>query len=232
MRSCNRLLFIAGLVVIIALCTLFAGCTSMQEIVQPPATTPLPAPVETTGPVGTNVVPTTAVVQTLPAEPIRKPLSDTEFLLAYNTSQAKILDLVITINTELIKDSVQGNISPDYTALGSYARRLGSSADEEIAGMLKFREISDQANESRKEYYINYLMRLKPFAANLETGSSLAQKRDFNLASRFFSNAKNDLTLVRAQEMPEHLKVISQVRENLGPFMDRIEQQGTYPVPA
>jgi hypothetical protein len=178
------------------------------------------------------MVTTAPVVQTLPTEPIRKLPSDTEFLLAYNASQARILDLVITINTEIVKDSIPGNISPDYTALGSYARRLGASADEEIAGMLKFREISDQANESRKDYYVNYLTRLKPFAANLETGSSLAQKRDFNMASGFFSNAKNDLTLVRTQELPEHLKIISQVRENLGPFMDRIEQQGTYPFPA
>lgn len=231
MRSGNRPLLIAGLVVIMALYTLFTGCSSLQEIVQPPATSPLPSPVGTE-PAGTAMVTTAPVVQTLPTEPIRIPPTDTEFLLAYNASQAKILDLVIAINTELLKDGVRGNTTPDYTALGSYARRLGASADEEIAGMLKFREIPDQANESRKEYYVNYLTRLKPFAANLETGSSLAQKRDYNMASRFFSNAKNDLTLVRAQELPEHLKIISQVRENLGPFMDRIEQQGKYPSPA
>lgn len=230
MKLRSRFLLISLLLVIIAICTLSAGCTSIQNIIQPPAATPVPTPVRTE-PVITAVVTTAPAATALPTEPIRKPPSDTEFLLVYNASQVKILELVTVINTELEKDSVSGNTTPDYTALGSYARRLGEAADEEIMEMSKFREISDLANESRKEYYVNYLTRLKSFAANLETGASLAQKRDFNMASRFFSNAKNDLTLVSSQELPGQLRLISQVRENLGPFMDAIQQQGMYTAP-
>jgi hypothetical protein len=177
----------------------------------------------------TAVVTAVPAVQALPTEPKRKTPSDTEFLLAYNASQEKILDLVTTINTELLKDTVSVNGSPDYTALGSYARKLSGSADEEISGMSKYREISDPVNEARKEYYVNYLTRLKPFAANLETGASLAQKKETNLAYGFFSNAKNDLTLVRSQELPGHLKIILQLQENMGQFLDAIQQQGKYP---
>ncbi|MEI6292185.1 MAG: hypothetical protein WCP36_00780 [Methanomicrobiales archaeon] len=230
MKSRSRFLLISVLLVIIALCTLSAGCISIQNTIQPPEATPGPTPV-TTAPVTTTVFTTAPAAMALPTEPIRKPPSDTEFVLAYNASQAKILELVSVINTELIKDNVAGNNTPDYTALGSYARRLSEAVDEEIIEMAKFREISDLANESRKEYYVNYLTRLKPFAANLETGAALAQKKDFNMASRFFSNAKNDLTLVSSQELPGQLKIISQVQENLGPFMDAIQQQGIYPAP-
>ncbi|MEI7432927.1 MAG: hypothetical protein WCJ93_01610 [Methanomicrobiales archaeon] len=97
--------------------------------------------------------------------------------------------------------------------------------------MSKFREISDMDNECRRDYYVNYLTRLKPFAANLETGAVLAQKKDFNTASGFFSNANNDLSLVRSQELAGHLKVITRIREGLGSFMDAIQQQGTTPAP-
>jgi hypothetical protein len=230
MRSYNRFPLTAILLVIMALCTLFTGCTSLPNILQPPAATPVPTPA---GPeVEITAVATTAsLVQALATEPIRKKPSDTEFLLAYNASQEKILALVTIINTELVKDTVSGNIYPDYTALGSYARKLSASADEEITEMAKYREISDPANESRKEYYVNYLTRLKPFAANLETGASLAQKKETNIASGFFSNAKNDLALVRSQELPGHLKMIAQIRENFGPFLDAVQQQGKYPAP-
>jgi len=230
MRSYNRFPRSAILLVIMVLCTLFTGCTSLPDIVHPPAAIPVSTPAVPEVEI-TAFVTTAPPVQVLPTEPIRKTPSDTEFLLAYNASQEKILDLVTTINTELVKDTVPGNISPDYTALGSYARKLSASADEEITEMSKYREISDPANESRKEYYVNYLIRLKPFAANLETGASLAQKKEANIASGFFSNAKNDLTLVRSQELPGHLKMISQVQENLGPFMDAVQRQGKYPGP-
>ena len=219
---------IAVLLVIIALCTLFTGCTSVQNTGQPAVATMVPTPTGTAA-VVTAVITTAPVEQALPTELIRKPPSDTEFLIAYDASQAKILDLITVINAELAKDSVLGNTSTDYTALGSYARNLGSSIDGEITAMNQFREISDPANESRKEYYVNYLTQLKPFAADLETGASLAQKKEFNTASGFLLNAKNDLTIVSSQELPAHLKIISQIRENFGPFTDSIQQQGTYP---
>lgn len=168
-------------------------------------------------------------MQTQPPGPVRTQPSDTEFLLAIDTSQAKILDHINNINTEIAKDGIMGNTSPDYNALGSYARRLVASADEEIAAISKFREITDTANESRKDYYLNYLTRLKPFGASLETGAALAQKKDFNTASGFFSNAKNDLFLVRSQELPGHLKIITQIKENFGPFMEVVQKQATYP---
>jgi len=179
----------------------------------------------------TVTVITGPAIQTLPTEPIRTQASDTEFLLAIDASQAKILDLITTISIELAKDSIIGDTSPDYTALGSYARWLVAATDEEINAISKFREISDPAHESRKASYVSSLTRLKPFAANLETGAALAQRKDFNMASGFFLNAKNDLSLVRSQELPRHLKVIASIRENFGPFIDAVQQQGTYPAP-
>jgi len=230
MKSCNMFPLVAVLLTIIALCTFFTGCTSLQNIAQPPVTTQVPTPIETV-PVVTAPVTTVPVIQTLVTEPMRTQSSDTEFLIAIDASQGKILDHLNNINAELVKDGTIGNNSPDYTALGSYARRLGVSADEEIMAMSKIREISDPANEYRKVYYVNYLNRLKPFTANLETGAVLAQKKDFNTALGFFSNSKNDLALVRSQELGGHFKVITQIKENLDPFMDVVQQQATYTVP-
>ncbi len=221
---------VAVLIVIIALCTFFTGCTSLQNIGQNTAITPVSTQTGT-GPEITPSVTTGPEIQAPPTESIRKKASDTEFLVAIEDSQSKILNQITTINTEIVKDSTTGEPSQDYTALGSYARRLVASADEEILTMSQFREISDPDNEYRRDYYVNYLTRLKPFAANLETGAGLAQKKDFNTASGFFSNAKNDLSLVRSQELPGHLKVITRIKENLGPFMDAIQQQGTTPAP-
>lgn len=200
----------------------------MQNIAQPPISAPVSTP-NVTAPVITATVTTGPPIQTLPAGPLRTQASDTGFLVAINASQSKVLDLINSINTELAKDSTLGNTSPDYTALGSYARRLFATTDEEINAMSKFREISDPAYESRKDYYTNYLTRLKPFAANLETGAALAQKKEFKTASGFFSNAKNDLALVRSQELAGHLKVIAQINENFEPFIDAVQQQGTTP---
>jgi hypothetical protein len=216
---------VAVLIVIIALCTVFTGCTSLQNIGQNMAVTPEPTQ-NRTGPEITPSFTAGPEIQVPPAESIRKKASDTEFLVAIEDSQSKILNQITTINTEIVKDSTTGETSQDYTALGSYARRLVASADEEILAMSKFREISDPDNEYRRDYYVNYLTRLKPFAANLETGAALAQKKDFNTASEFFSNAKNDLSLVRSQELAGHLKVITRIKENFGPFMDAIQQQG------
>ncbi|MEI6841275.1 MAG: hypothetical protein WCK53_08415 [Methanomicrobiales archaeon] len=228
MKSCDLSPLVAVLFIIIALCTLFTGCTSLQNIAQPPISAPVSTP-NVTAPVITATVTTGPPIQTLPAGPLRTQASDTGFLVAINASQSKVLDLINSINTELAKDSTLGNTSPDYTALGSYARRLFATTDEEINAMSKFREISDPAYESRKDYYTNYLTRLKPFAANLETGAALAQKKEFKTASGFFSNAKNDLALVRSQELAGHLKVIAQINENFEPFIDAVQQQGTTP---
>jgi hypothetical protein len=230
MRSCDMLPLVAVGIAVITLCTLFSGCTSLQNIGQNTAITPEPTQTGT-APVITPIVTTGPEIQAPPTESIRKKASDTEFLLAIDDSQLKILNQIETINAELVKDSSTGGPSQDYTALGSYARRLFTSADEEILKMSKFREISDTDNEYRRDYYVNYLTRLKPFAANLETGAGLAQKKDFNTASGFFSNANNDLSLVRSQELPGHLKVITRIKESLGPFMDAIQQQGTTPAP-
>jgi hypothetical protein len=221
---------VAVLITTIALCTFFTGCTSLQNIGQNTVITPVSTQTGTV-PELTPIVTTGPEIQALPTDSIRKKASDTEFLIAFEESQSKILNQITTINTEILKDSATGDPSQDYTALGSYARRLVASADEEIQTMSQFREISDPDNEYRRDYYVNYLTRLKPFAANLETGAGLAQKKDFNTASGFFSNAKNDLSLVRSQELAGHLKIIAQIKENLGPFMDAIQQQGTTPVP-
>lgn len=230
MRSYNLCLLVAALFVIVALCTLFTGCTSLQSIGQHPASTPVPTATRI-APVTTTTVTTGPAVQTLPAGLIRTQASDTEFLLALDASQSKVLDLITTINSEMTKDSIAGNTPPDYTALGSYARRLVATTDEEINAMSKFRDITYPVNDSRKIYYTNYLTRLKPFASNLETGAALAQKKEFNTASGFFSNAKNDLSLVRSQELSGHLKVITQIKENIGPFIDTVQQQGKTPAP-
>jgi len=195
---------------------------------QPPGTPPVPTPTAAELK-NTTTITAGAAIQTQPTEPIHTQASDTEFLSALNASQSKVLDIITTINTELAKDSIIGDTPPDYTALGSYARRLVTVTDEEINAMSKFREISDQTNDSRKTYYVNYLSRLKPFAANLETGAGLAQKKEFNLASGFFSNADNDLSLVRSQELTEHLRVIVQIKQNLASFTRTIQQQGPTP---
>jgi len=221
---------VAVLLTIVALFTLCTGCTSFQNIVQPPGTDPVPAATGT-APLITAIVTTAPVMQTQPAGPVRVQPSDTEFLLAIDASQAKILDNINNINTEIAKDGIMGNTSPDYNALGSYARRLVTSADEEITAISKFREIADAANESRKDYYLNYLTQLKPFGASLETGAALAQKKEYIAASGFFSNAKNDLSLVRSQELPGHLKITTQIMENFGPFMVVIQKQATYTAP-
>jgi hypothetical protein len=221
---------LVAVLIIIALCTFFTGCTSLQNTGQHTSITPVSTQTGTE-PVITPSDTTGPEIQASQTESKRKKASDTEFLVAIEDSQSKILNQVTTINTEIVKDSTTGEPSPDYTALGSYARRLVASADEEILAMSQFREISDPDNEYRRDYYVNYLTRLKPFAANLETGAGLAQKKDFNTASGFFSNAKNDLSLVRSQEMAGHLKIITQIKENLGPFMDAIQQQGITPAP-
>jgi hypothetical protein len=229
MRSCNMLPLVAVLIVIIALCTVFTGCTSLQNIGQNTALTPVSTQTGT-GPEITPSLITGPEIQAPPTESLRKKASDTEFLIAIEDSQSKILNQITTINTEIVKDSTTGE-PQDYTALGSYARGLVTSADEEILTVSQFREISDPDNEYMRDYYVNYLTRLKPFAANLETGAGLAQKKDFNMASVFFSNAKNDLSLVRSQELPGHLKVITRLKENFGPFMDAIQQQGITSAP-
>ncbi len=73
-----------------------------------------------TEPVVTAIVTTVTAVQALPAESTRKTASGTEFLLAIDDSQVKILNQIETINAELVKDSTTGFPSQDYTALGSY----------------------------------------------------------------------------------------------------------------
>jgi hypothetical protein len=228
MRSYNMPQFVAALLVISILCIFFTGCTSLQNVGQPPVATPVPTP-NATEPVITTIVTTIPATQVLPTEPVRKQQTDTEFLFAFNESQEKVLGLITSINSELVKDSIR-NTSPDYTALGSFARNLGTTADEEIAKISKFREISEPANESLKAYYVNYLTGLKPFAANLNTGAGLAQKKDFSTASMFFSNAKNDLALIEDRELPGHFRVTTQIQENLSSFLDMIQQQKPYPV--
>jgi hypothetical protein len=156
MRSCNMLPLVAVLIVIIALCTFFTGCTSLQNIGQPATITPASTQTGTVTEI-TPIVTTGPEIQALPTDSIRKKASDTEFLIAFEDSQSKILNQITTINTEIVKDSTIGNISQDYTALGSYARRLVTSADEEILAMSKFREISDPDNEYRRDYYVNIL---------------------------------------------------------------------------
>ena len=109
-----------------------------------------------------------------------------ELLLALETSQVRVLNLLDGINTELAKAALNNGTTMDYNALGSYSRKLSATVDEEIAAISKFREISDPINKSRKTYYMNYLTRLKPFAANLETGSALAQKKEYPRLQGFF----------------------------------------------
>jgi hypothetical protein len=171
---------------------------------------------------------TKTIMPTQAIESKRTLASDTEFLIAIEVSQSKILDLINTINIEIARDSIIKDANPDYTTLGSYSRKLATSADEEVSAMSGFREISDPANEARRNYYIDYLKALKPFAANLETGAVLSQKKDFTTALGFFSNAKNDLSLIRSQEIADHFQSISQTKENIGLFIGAIEQQANY----
>ncbi len=225
MRSWNLSLSVASLFAILILCSVFTGCTSIQNILTPPVT---PAPTEEPTPEVTAIITSIPLIQTIPTEPIRTQASDMELLLALETSQVRVLNLLDGINTELAKAALNNGTTMDYNALGSYSRKLSATVDEEIAAISKFREISDPINESRKTYYMNYLTRLKPFAANLETGSALAQKKEYTTASGFFSNANNDLSLVRSQELPGHLKIITQIKNNLGTFLNIIQQQSTY----
>lgn len=216
-----------ALCMIMVLFILISGCTTVPG----PGDTGIPAqsPISSgTTPVTTNPVIVMTVIQTLPTEPIRTIPTDTGFFSAYDASQAKILRLMDSISNEFEKNSTSGNISPDYNALGSYSRQLAASADEEIREMQKFREVSDPANESKKTYYISYLGRLKPFASNLETGAALAQKKEYSTALRYFSNANNDLALLRSQELPGHLLVIDRIKKNFGPFIDALQQQANY----
>jgi len=228
MRSWKLSPFVALLFAILLLCSLFTGCTSIQNFFTPPVT---PETTPETTPVATAIITSGPVSQTVPTEPIRTQASDSEFVVSIDASQARILTILEGIDTEISKPGIDNGTAPDYNALGSYSRRLAATADEEIIAMSKFRVISDPANESRKMYYVNYLVRLKPFAASLETGSALAQKKEFSTASGFFSNAKNDLSLVRSQELPGHLQIITRIKENFGPFLDIIQKQATVSFP-
>jgi hypothetical protein len=68
-------------------------------------------PEQETTPVVTAIITTIPVIQTIPTEPIHTQASDTEFLLALDISEAKILDLLGGINTELAKASVSNGTS-------------------------------------------------------------------------------------------------------------------------
>ena len=100
MRSWNLSLSVASLFAILILCSVFPGCTSIQNILTPPVT---PAPTEEPTPEVTAIITSVPVIQTIPTEPIRTQASDMELLLALDASQARVLDLLDGINTELAK---------------------------------------------------------------------------------------------------------------------------------
>ena len=222
----GRLGLVSSLCLLAVCCAMIAGCT----------TSPVPGDSRSGSPASTTVEVTPAVTPETPAPPppsatphvtelVRTQASDAPFLLALDQSGERILAVLNGINDEMKKDTDTPGEAADYSALGSYSRRLKSAVDEEIASVSVFRDFSDPANEAKKEAYISYLTSLKPVAANIETGAGLAQFRDYTTAVSFFSNARNDLAVVRGQGSPGHSQVISQLRENLVPFINSLQQK-------
>ncbi|HTY15646.1 MAG TPA: hypothetical protein VMC42_08070 [Methanoregulaceae archaeon] len=205
---------------------LFAGCSSLPGT--PAVQTTQPTPVVTAPPTPAISAPATtpsAVSTTPPTTVATVPAVDGAFLSAYSDSRAKILGILTNINTEVVKDGNQNASLPDYTALGSYGRQLGVAIGAETESMQRFRQFEDPANEALRDQYVSYLSALMPFAGNIEAGGGVAQKRQYSVASQYFSNAQNDLGVVRTVPLPEQRTVINQIRTNLGPLHDLLASQ-------
>ena len=209
---------------------ILAGCTSLPGSPAPQTpvvSTRVPATPTISQTIPPTIAPLTPEPTIPPTTATTVPAVDGAFLTAYSGSQAKILALLTNINTEVVKDGNPNATIPDYTALGSYGRQLGTTVTSEIQSMQKFRQFDDPANEALRDQYVSYLSALSPFAGNIEAGGGVAQKRQYSVAGQYFANAQNDLGVVRNVQFPEQRAVINQIRTNLGPLQDLLQKMAT-----